>query len=62
MNNPIRAQHVTTGWREKWYEIIFEADTPAGKLFDVVLLVAILISVLVVMCESGVVLHDSVYY
>ena len=39
-------------WRERWYEIIFEADTPAGKLFDVVLLVAILASVLVVMLES----------
>lgn len=39
-------------WREKWYEIIFEADTPAGKLFDVLLLFAILLSVLVVMCES----------
>lgn len=39
-------------WRERWYEIIFEADTPAGKLFDVVLLVAILLSVLVVMLES----------
>ena len=39
-------------WRERWYEIIFEADTPAGKLFDVLLLVAILLSVIVVMCES----------
>jgi len=39
-------------WRERAYEIIFEADTPAGKLFDVVLLIAILLSVLVVMCES----------
>ena len=39
-------------WRDRWYEIIFEADTPEGKLFDVVLLVAILLSVLVVMCES----------
>lgn len=39
-------------WREQWYEVIFEADTPAGKLFDVVLLVAILLSVLVVMFES----------
>ena len=41
-----------TSWRERWYEIIFEADTPEGKLFDVVLLVAILSSVLVVMLES----------
>lgn len=39
-------------WRDKWYEVIFEADTPAGKLFDVILLVAILLSVGVVMCES----------
>lgn len=39
--------------RERWYEIIFEADTPAGKWFDVVLLVAILTSVLVVMLESA---------
>ena len=39
-------------WRDRWYEIIFEADTPAGKLFDVLLLIAILLSVVVVMCES----------
>lgn len=39
-------------WRERWYEVIFEADTPGGKLFDVVLLVAIVLSVLVVMLES----------
>ena len=34
------------------YEIIFEADTPAGKLFDVTLLIVILISVSLVMLES----------
>jgi voltage-gated potassium channel len=39
-------------WRERWYEIIFEADTPAGKLFDVILLAVIVVSVLVVMLES----------
>ncbi|QDT43999.1 Cyclic nucleotide-gated potassium channel [Gimesia alba] len=39
-------------WREQMYEIIFEADTPAGKLFDVVLLIAILVSILVIMLES----------
>jgi voltage-gated potassium channel len=39
-------------WREHLYEVIFEADTPAGKLFDVLLLVAIVLSVLVVMLES----------
>jgi len=39
-------------WREKLRIIIFEADTPAGKAFDVSLLVAIVLSVLAVMLES----------
>ena len=32
--------------------IIFQSDTPAGKLFDVVLLIAIVLSILLVMLES----------
>jgi len=39
-------------WREKLRVIIFEADTPAGKVFDVGLLVAICLSVLAVMLDS----------
>jgi voltage-gated potassium channel len=39
-------------WREKLRIIIFEADTPAGKAFDVSLLVAILLSVLAVLLDS----------
>lgn len=39
-------------WRDVGYEVIFEADTPAGKAFDVALLAAILLSILVVMLES----------
>ncbi|HMQ48622.1 MAG TPA: ion transporter [Saprospiraceae bacterium] len=38
--------------RDKIHEIIFEADTPMGKLFDIVLLLTITLSVLVVMLES----------
>lgn len=38
--------------KQKLYEIIFEADTPSGKLFDVTLLIIILISVALVMLES----------
>ncbi len=38
--------------RLKLHEIIFEADTQAGKLFDILLLVAIVLSVLVVMLDS----------
>lgn len=39
-------------WRKTLHDIIFEADTPSGKLFDVVLLILIALSVLVVMLES----------
>lgn len=39
-------------WQIKLHTVIFEADTRAGKLFDVILLWAILISVLLVMAES----------
>ena len=38
--------------KRKIHEIIFEADTPMGKLFDMALLVMILLSVAVVMLES----------
>lgn len=39
-------------WRDKLYEVIFEADTSAGRGFDIFLLWAIVISVLAVMLES----------
>ena len=38
--------------RARLHEVIFEADTPAGRLFDLLLLVAIVVSVIVVMLES----------
>ena len=38
--------------KRKLYVIIFESDTPAGKLFDVVLIGCILVSVLLVIIES----------
>jgi len=39
-------------WKTRIYKIIYHSDTPAGKLFDVVLLVVILASILLVMLES----------
>ena len=39
-------------WRQKLHEVIFEADTPAGKWFDVLLILAILASVVMVMLDS----------
>lgn len=41
-----------SGWRLRLYVIIFEADTRAGKLFDLLLLGAILTSVAVVILDS----------
>ena len=38
--------------RDRLHEIVFEADTPAGKAFDVLLIVSILSSVVVVMLDS----------
>ena len=42
----------TNSVRQKIHEIIFEADTVNGKLFDVILLAAILLSIIGVMLES----------
>jgi len=41
-----------TRWRHRLHEVIFEADTPAGKTFDLALLAAILLSVFAVILES----------
>lgn len=52
MKKQISSQDQKRDFRNKLYEIIFEADTAAGKWFDIVLLWAILLSVLVVFLES----------
>jgi voltage-gated potassium channel len=49
---------VTASLRERIHEIIFEAETPAGRLFDVILLWLILLSVLVVMLDSVAEVHQ----
>jgi voltage-gated potassium channel len=45
------------GWRRHLYDIIFEADTPAGRRFDIALVFAILLSILVVVLDSVPRLH-----
>ena len=39
-------------WKRHLYKIIFEADTPAGKLFDVALLILIVFSVVIICAET----------
>ncbi len=53
-----------SGFRLKLYEIIFEANTFAGKLFDIVLIIAIALSVLIVSLDSVKSLSEkySVYF
>jgi len=46
-------------FREKMHEVIFEADTPNGKLFDIALLFFIVASIIVVMLESVPEYHDK---
>jgi voltage-gated potassium channel len=45
-------QSKRTPWRDTLHEIIFEAETPAGKWFDILLIVSIIASVLAVMLDS----------
>ena len=39
-------------WREKLNTLIFGAETPAGKTFDIVLIICIVLSVIAVMLDS----------
>ena len=48
--------------KHRLHVIITEADTPAGKAFDVILLVAILFSVLIVMLDSVASISENCYY
>ena len=47
-----REGRTLTGWRAQGHEIIYEADSPAGKAFDVALIATITLSIVVVMLES----------
>jgi voltage-gated potassium channel len=46
-------------WLSKLHEIIFEADTRVGKIFDIFLIITILFSVLAVMLDSVREINDN---
>lgn len=48
-----------SGLREQIYVVIFEADTRAGRTFDLGLIIAILLSVVLVMLDSIPGIHDD---
>lgn len=49
-NDPLHPSALSM--RDRLHEVVFEADTPAGKAFDVLLILSILGSVVVVMLDS----------
>jgi voltage-gated potassium channel len=46
-------------WKEELHEIIFGAETRAGKFFDIMLIIAIILSIIVVMIDSIPGIHDD---
>ena len=48
-------------WKTQLHEIIYEAETKEGKLFDVILLIFILLSVFLVMLESVQSINEKYY-
>jgi len=54
-NSPVETEfkeRAQSDWRQKIYEIVFEAETPAGRIFDITVISLILLSVLAVFLES----------
>ena len=56
-SSPAQSPHKTL--RNTLHEIIFEAETPAGKAFDVGLIACILLSVAVIMLDSVRDIHET---
>ena len=63
MANPTTSDVKATSstMKEKIHEVIFEADTPSGKYFDIALLFSIIVSVIAVSLES-IEAIDKVYH
>ena len=49
LSNPQLNPATESGWRRRWFDIIYRHDTPPSRNFDLVLIAAILASVVVIM-------------
>ena len=56
------ARSTTTSLKKRLHEIIYEADTPAGKTFDIGLLLVIVLSIVLVMLESIPGMNERYYW
>lgn len=54
-----KSQNTQNDYRARLHEIIFEADTPTGKTFDLLLLVMIVLSVVAVLIDSVPSIHGN---
>jgi voltage-gated potassium channel len=52
VSNNVFMQDKPGSWRKRLHDVIYENNTPAGKAFDVALLVCIILSIIVVMLDS----------
>ncbi len=59
MTEPVTENNNGATLRDRVRIVIFEAHTPAGKAFDVGLIVSILVSVLAVLLDSVAALHEA---
>ena len=55
----IAQKRVMDSFRHRLHEIIFEADTPKGKVFNLGLIFCICISVFIVMMDSVAIYHAA---
>lgn len=55
---PPASQVPDSAWRQQLHTVIFEADTPTGRAFDLVLLASIIVSVLVVLLDSVAIINQ----
>jgi voltage-gated potassium channel len=62
MTELIPPKNLSGRWQAVFHEIIFEADTPSGKLFDVILIASIVLSVIAVMLDSVGAIQDKYGY
>ncbi|MCX2574935.1 ion transporter [Pedobacter sandarakinus] len=59
MNKKQNIEGGEADWRFNLHEIIYESNTPAGKAFDIGLLIAIFTSIIVVMLDSVISIHAN---
>ena len=57
----MKTQRPDSNWRQRWHEVIYEADTRNGKIFDLIIIVGIVASIILVILES-VESYDAKYH